>query len=97
MPLGLVLRVPVEFKEGTPCVARVKLHALKAVNILLPGNTHAELLRPSLAGLLRFRAVALADDHIAAIAVTAPEKTTGRGVVFCWCDDFKKVWADWKQ
>ena len=59
MPLGLILRVPVEFKEGAPRVAGVKLHALKAVNILLPGNPDAECLRLGPAGLLRFTAVAL--------------------------------------
>ena len=78
-------------KEGAAGIRRVELHTLKAVDVVLPRNPHPEFGGPSLACLLCFRAIALTNDHIAAVPVAAFQESACCRIVLDRCDNFKEI------
>ena len=97
MFLRLPFGVPIKLKEGATGIRWVELHTLKAVDVVLPSNPHPEFGSLSLACLLRFQAITLTNDHIAAVSVSAFQKPTCRRLLLDRRDNFKEIRSNRKE
>src|SRR5205085_902763 len=91
MAFRLVHRVPVDLKKCAAGVGRVKLHTVKGFALVFPGETDVEGGGSSLARELGFVRIALADDHVAAVAAASLQIPSGGGVFSDWCHDFEEI------
>ncbi len=97
MAFGLAHRVPIHFEERAPGVGRMQLHAVKRLALVFPRDAHVERGGAGFARELSVVRIALADDHVAAVATPALEVTSGGGIFFDRRDHFEEVAADRHQ